>query len=175
VPRVGKEEVNEAIDAAHEAFSTWSGLSSKERASYIYKVAELMRDRKEELARTATLEMGKSLKDMNGEVQMAIDYVQWFAEEAQRVYGETVPSKANKVVNVIKQPVGVVGAITPWNFPVNMITRKIAPAIAVGCTIVLKPSSSSPLSAKLIFEIFQEAGIPSGVVNLVSGSAKEIS
>ncbi|GAA0433716.1 NADP-dependent succinate-semialdehyde dehydrogenase [Lentibacillus halophilus] len=175
VPRVEKEDVNEAIDSAHEAFNTWSGLSSKERASYMYKVAELMRGRKEELARTATLEMGKSLKDMNGEVQMAIDYIQWFAEEAQRVYGETVPSKANKVVNVIKQPVGVVGAITPWNFPVAMIARKIAPAIAVGCTVVLKPSSNSPLSAKLIFEMFEEAGMPSGVVNLVSGSAGEIS
>lgn len=175
VPRVGKEEVNEAIEAAYAAFKSWSKISAAERASYMYKVAEIMRARKDELARTATLEMGKAFKDMLGEVQAAINYVQWYAEEAQRVYGEIVPSKANKVVHVLKQPIGVVGAITPWNFPVSMITRKISPAIAVGCTVVLKPSSSSPLSAKLIFEIFEEAGLPAGVVNLVLGNATEVS
>lgn len=175
VVTVGRKEVHEAIDAAGVAFKSWSQLPAGERAAYMYKVAELMRERKEELARVATLEMGKSLEDMTGEVLAAIDYVQWYAEEAKRVYGEIIPGKANKVVNVLKQPIGVVAAITPWNFPVSMITRKIAPAIAVGCTIVLKPSSSSPLSAKLIFEIFEEAGLPDGVVNLVLGNSQEIS
>src|SRR5699024_110972 len=141
----------------------------------MYKVAELMRENTDELARIATLEMGKSLTDMKAEVKSAIDYVQWYAEEAKRVYGEVIPAKDNKFVNVLKQPIGVVGAITPWNFPVSMITRKIAPAIAVGCTVVLKPSSSSPLSAKFIFELFEAAKLPDGVVNLVLGNSQEIS
>ncbi|WP_080872930.1 NAD-dependent succinate-semialdehyde dehydrogenase [Oceanobacillus timonensis] len=175
VPRVGKEEVDQAIDAAENAFQSWSRLAASERASYMYKVAERMREKKDDLARIATLEMGKSYQDMVGEVQAAIDYVQWYAEEAHRVYGEVIPSKADKVVNILKQPIGVVGAITPWNFPVSMITRKIAPAIAVGCTVVLKPSSSSPLSAKMIFEIFDEVELPAGVVNLVLGNSQEVS
>jgi len=175
VPVVTKNEVRKAIDAADKAFEDWSSLSAAKRASYLYKVAELMEKKKDDLAYIATLEMGKALNDMKGEIQSAIDYVQWYAEEAQRVYGETIPSKRNKVVNVIKQPVGVVGAITPWNFPVSMITRKIAPAISVGCTVVLKPSSSSPLSAKFICEIFEEVGIPDGVVNIILGNSKDIS
>lgn len=175
VPTVDKSEVREAIDAADKAFTTWSALSAEDRASYMYKVAELMRENTDELARIATLEMGKSLTDMKAEVKSAIDYVQWYAEEAKRVYGEVIPAKDNKFVNVLKQPIGVVGAITPWNFPVSMITRKIAPAIAVGCTVVLKPSSSSPLSAKFIFELFEAAKLPDGVVNLVLGNSQEIS
>lgn len=175
VPTVDKSEVREAIDAADQAFTTWSALSAEDRASYMYKVAELMRENTDELARIATLEMGKSLTDMKAEVKSAIDYVQWYAEEAKRVYGEVIPAKDNKFVNVLKQPIGVVGAITPWNFPVSMITRKIAPAIAVGCTVVLKPSSSSPLSAKFIFELFEAAKLPDGVVNLVLGNSQEIS
>lgn len=175
VPTVDKSEVREAIDAADQAFTTWSALSAEDRASYMYKVAELMRGNTDELARIATLEMGKSLTDMKAEVKSAIDYVQWYAEEAKRVYGEVIPAKDNKFVNVLKQPIGVVGAITPWNFPVSMITRKIAPAIAVGCTVVLKPSSSSPLSAKFIFELFEAAKLPDGVVNLVLGNSQEIS
>lgn len=175
VPTVDKSEVREAINAADKAFTTWSALSAEDRASYMYKVAELMRENIDELARIATLEMGKSLTDMKAEVKSAIDYVQWYAEEAKRVYGEVIPAKDNKFVNVLKQPIGVVGAITPWNFPVSMITRKIAPAIAVGCTVVLKPSSSSPLSAKFIFELFEAAKLPDGVVNLVLGNSQEIS
>src|SRR5699024_8947436 len=132
-----------------------------------YKVAELMRENTDELARIATLEMGKSLTDMKAEVKSAIDYVQWYAEEAKRVYGEVITAKDNKCINVLKQPISVVRAITPWNFPVSMITRKIAPVIAVGCTVVLKPLSSSPLSAKFIFELFDAAKLPDGVVNLV--------
>src|SRR5699024_11165591 len=175
VPTVGKQEVHQAVEAASEAFQSWSQVDPAERASYMYKVAELMREKKDEIARIATIEMGKSFVDMQGEVQSAIDYVQWNAEEAKRVYGEIIPSKPNKIVKVMKQPIGVVGAITPWNFPVSMITRKIAPAIAVGCTVVLKRSSSSPLSAKLIFKIFEAAGLPAGVVNLVLGNSQEIS
>ncbi|WP_047153876.1 NAD-dependent succinate-semialdehyde dehydrogenase [Aneurinibacillus tyrosinisolvens] len=176
VAKVGKEEVEEAIEAANAAFKTWSKLPAIERSNYMYRVAEIMRERKEDLARTGTLEMGKALADMRGEVQIAIDYVQWYAEEGRRVYGETIPTNAaNKRVSVIKQPIGVVGAITPWNFPVSMITRKISPALAAGCTVVVKPASQSPLSAKLIFEIFEEAGIPAGVVNLVLGDAREVS
>src|SRR5699024_9697338 len=175
VPTVDKSEVREAIDAADKAFTTWSALSAEYRASYMYKVAELMRENTDELARIATLEMGKSLTDMKAEVKSAVDYVQWYAEEAMRQYAEVVQAKDNKFVNVVKQPIGVVGAITPWNFPVSMITRKIAPAIAVGCTVVLKPSSSSPLSAKFIFELFEAAKLPDGVVNLVLGNSQEIS
>lgn len=176
VPTVGKEQVNEAIEAAQEAFKTWSRLPAIERSQYMYRIAQLMQEEKEELARIGTLEMGKAIGDMRAEVQQAIDYVQWYAEEARRVYGETIPANApNKRVTVLKQPVGVVGAITPWNFPVSMITRKISPAIAAGCTVVLKPASQSPLSAKKIFEIFEKAGLPKGVVNLVAGNAKEIS
>lgn len=176
VPTVGVEGVEEAIQAANEAFKTWAKLPAIERSQYLYRVASLMTERKEELARTGTLEMGKALPDMRAEVQQAIDYVQWYAEEGRRVYGETIPANApNKRVQVLKQPIGVVGAITPWNFPVSMITRKISPAIAAGCTIVLKPASQSPLSAKIIFEIFEEAGLPAGVVNLVAGNSQDIS
>jgi len=176
VPKLGKEQIEEAINAADEAFKTWSQLPAIQRSNYLYRVAEIMRERKEDLARIGTLEMGKSLIDMRGEVQAAIDYVQWYAEEGRRVYGETIPSNAaNKRVSVLKQPIGVVGAITPWNFPVSMITRKIAPAIAVGCTVVVKPASQSPLSAKLIFEIFEQAEIPAGVVNLIQGDAGLVS
>lgn len=176
VLKVGKEEINQAIEAASEAFKTWSKLPAIERSNYLYRVAELMKERKEDLARTGSMEMGKALADMRGEVQAAIDYVQWYAEEGRRVYGETIPANSSsKRVQVIKQPIGVVGAITPWNFPVSMITRKISPAIAAGCTIVLKPASQSPLSAKKIFEIFEEVGIPAGVVNLVQGDARVVS
>ncbi|NEU32353.1 NAD-dependent succinate-semialdehyde dehydrogenase [bacterium LRH843] len=176
VPTVGVEQVEEAIEAANKAFKTWSKLPAIERSNYLYRVAALMTEQKEELARTGTLEMGKALADMRGEVQQAIDYVQWYAEEARRVYGETIPANApNKRVQVLKQPIGVVGAITPWNFPVAMITRKISPAIAAGCTVIVKPASQSPLSAKLIFEIFEKAELPAGVVNLVAGNSKDIS
>ncbi|RST61727.1 NAD-dependent succinate-semialdehyde dehydrogenase [Siminovitchia terrae] len=176
VPKVGIEQVEEAIEAASKAFKTWSKLPAIERSNYLYRIAALMTEQKEELARTGTLEMGKAIADMRAEVQQAIEYVQWYAEEARRVYGETIPTDApNKRVQVLKQPIGVVGAITPWNFPVSMITRKISPAIAAGCTVVLKPASQSPLSAKLIFEIFEQAGLPAGVVNLVAGNSNDIS
>lgn len=176
LPKVARRDMEEAIAAADAAFRTWSTLPAIERSGYLYRVAEKMRARKEEIARTGTLEMGKALADMRAEVQQAIDYMQWFAEEGRRVYGETIPANAgNKRIAVIKQPLGVVGAITPWNFPVSMLARKVAPALAAGCTVIFKPASQSPLTAKLVFEIFEEVGLPFGVANLVVGDAGMIS
>ena len=158
-----------AIDSAHRAFSGWSKLTAYQRSEYLYRAFELMMDRQQQLAELMTREQGKPLKASLGEVRYAADYLLWYAEEAKRVYGETIPSaRADQRFIVQYQPVGVVAAITPWNYPISMITRKVAPAIAAGCTIVLKPAEATPLCAKAVFEILQEAGIPEGVVNLVT-------
>ena len=128
-----------------------------------------MRERRGDLARTMTLEQGKPLKAARNEVQYASDFLLWFAEEAKRVYGRTIPApRADQRFIVLHQPVGVVAAITPWNYPISMITRKVAPALAAGCTVVLKPSEATPLCAVEVFKILQEAGIPDGVVNLIT-------
>lgn len=171
----GREETKEAIACARVAFDNWKRTTAMERGNYLREVAFLMKQRADVIAETATREMGKPKKEAILEVASAIDYVDWYAEEAKRVYGETIPaSHPNKHLMVIRDPVGVTAAITPWNFPVSMITRKIAPAIAAGCTVVLKPASFSPLSAIKVFECFHDAGFPEGVVNLVIGPAKEI-
>ncbi len=171
----GKEETKKAIADAKEAFKHWKKTTGNERGAYLQKVAQLMEDKSTELAETITKENGKSLKDAKGEVAGAIGYLEWYAEEAKRVYGETLPaSQMEKHLMVIRQPVGVCAAITPWNFPLSMITRKLAPALAAGCTVVLKPAPATPLSAIKVFECFHEAGIPKGVVNLVIGPAEEI-
>ncbi len=171
----GGEETKSAIAAAKEAFKTWKKTTGNERSAYLFKTVNLMKERVDELAQIVTLENGKPLPDAKREVLSAISYLDWYAEEAKRIYGEVLPaSHQDKSLMVIKQPVGVCGAITPWNFPLSMITRKIAPALAAGCTIVLKPALQTPLSAIKVFECFHEAGLPKGVVNLVVGPAEEI-
>ncbi|MBM7715714.1 succinate-semialdehyde dehydrogenase/glutarate-semialdehyde dehydrogenase [Bacillus thermophilus] len=171
----GKEETKQAIEAAKEAFQTWGKTTGNERSAYLFEVVRLMKERIEELAQIITLENGKPLPDAKREVLGAISYLDWYAEEAKRIYGDVLPSShKDKQLMVIRQPVGVCGAITPWNFPLSMITRKIAPALAAGCTVVLKPALETPLSAIKVFECFHEAKVPKGVVNLVIGPAEEI-
>ncbi|ASJ55755.1 succinate-semialdehyde dehydrogenase (NADP(+)) [Brevibacillus formosus] len=168
-------DANKAIDAAHQAFASWSRLTARERAKYLYNLSELVKNNRDELAGIISAEMGKPLGEAKGEVLGAADNFVWYAEEAKRVNGETIPSSvANKRIMVLRQPVGVVGAITPWNFPVNMVARKIAPALAAGCTVVLKPAESTPLSAIRMFELIEQAGFPKGVVNLVIGNPESI-
>lgn len=168
-------EAKKAIDAAHEAFQSWSRLTARERSKYLSTVAELVRKNRDELAGLISAEMGKPLGEAKGEVLGAADNFVWYSEEAKRVYGETIPSSvANKRIMVLRQPVGVVGAITPWNFPINMVVRKIAPALAAGCTVVLKPAESTPLTAVRLFELIEQAGFPKGVVNLVVGNAESV-
>ncbi|WP_148359102.1 NAD-dependent succinate-semialdehyde dehydrogenase [Peribacillus simplex] len=175
VPKSGKKETDEAVEAAHTAYQSWSKLASTERSQYIRKVAEIMHANKEELAKIMTLEMGKPLAESRGEVIYAASFLEWYAEEARRVYGRTIPGKsANNRIQVVRQPVGVVAAITPWNFPAAMITRKLGPALAAGCTIVIKPAESTPLTAMKLMEYCEEAGIPNGVVNLLTGNPGEI-
>ena len=160
-----------AIEAAHRAFPLWSGLSSYRRSEYLYRAYHLMMDQREQLARVMTEEQGKPIKASRGEIQYGADFLLWYAEEAKRVYGETIPApRADQRFLVIRQPVGVVAAITPWNYPMSMVTRKVAPALAAGCTMVLKPAEATPLCAIEIFKIFEQAEIPPGVVNLVTAS-----
>src|SRR5690625_1447631 len=164
-----------AIESATNAFESWSRLTAGERSGYLYKLYDKIIEAKESLAKTITLEMGKPLKEARGEVKIAAEYVLWYAEEAKRVYGEIVPaSSTSKRIHVIKQPVGPVAAITPWNFPVSMITRKLAPALAAGCTVVLKPASHTPASAIKLFECIERAGFPAGVANLIIGKSSSI-
>ena len=172
---VNKEKTEQAIQHAKEAFKKWSQKTAVERAQYLRAVANKIEENKEKFARTITLEMGKSIHNARYEVQSTIDYFNWFAEEGRRVYGDTIPaSDPTKRLMTIKQPVGVAAAITPWNFPLSMIARKFAPALAAGCTVILKPAPEAPLSAVELFKVFDEVGIPNGVVNLVLGDAEEI-
>ncbi|MBM4310046.1 MAG: NAD-dependent succinate-semialdehyde dehydrogenase [Deltaproteobacteria bacterium] len=169
VPDGTRADAARAIDAAGRAFASWSQTTAYARSELLYRAWQLMRERRDELARTMTLEQGKPLKAARNEVQYASDFLLWFAEEAKRVYGRTIPApRPDQRFIVLHQPVGVVAAITPWNYPVSMITRKVAPALAAGCTIVLKPSEATPLCAVEVFKILHEAGIPDGVVNLVT-------
>lgn len=174
VEQGGAKETEQAIAAAKKSFPLWSGMELKERVKILHRIGDLIEENIDQLALIMTLEQGKPLAESKVEIQTNIDNMHWNAEEARRVYGETIPAPNNYKYEVKKQPVGVVGAITPWNFPSNMIVRKIAPAIAAGCTVVLKPASSTPLSAIAIFELFKEAGLPDGVANLVMGPASEI-
>ncbi len=168
-------DTKKAIDAAHDAFKGWSQLTARERSKYLSNLFELIRKNRDELAAIMSAEMGKPLGEAKFEALGAADNFMWYAEEAKRIYGETIPSSvANKRLMVIKQPVGVVAAITPWNFPLNMLARKIAPALAAGCTVVVKPAMKTPLCAIRFFELIEEAGFPKGVVNLVLGRASKI-
>ncbi|MCP8617291.1 NAD-dependent succinate-semialdehyde dehydrogenase [Salirhabdus salicampi] len=171
----GKSDAEEAIKAAKNTFPTWSSKTPRERSTILYKAYQLMTEQADDLAKTITKEQGKPLKEALGEVKSAASFLLWYAEEANRLYGETIPSSVKtKRLLVIPQPVGVVAAITPWNFPASMITRKLGPALAAGCTVILKPAPDTPLTAIKIVKILEEAGIPSGVVNLVNGDAKGI-
>ncbi|TNE39331.1 MAG: NAD-dependent succinate-semialdehyde dehydrogenase [Alphaproteobacteria bacterium] len=169
VPNGGAEEAIRAIEAADAAFRDWSRTTAYQRSAYLYKAYQIMIERKEDLARTMTEEQGKPLKAARNEVQYGADFLLWYAEEAKRVNGEILPSaRSDQRFMVLKQPVGVVAAVTPWNYPISMITRKIGPALAAGCTVVMKPAEATPLCALAMFEIFEAAGIPPGVVNLVT-------
>ncbi|ARI76277.1 NAD-dependent succinate-semialdehyde dehydrogenase [Halobacillus mangrovi] len=163
-----KGDLQRAIEGAQTAFDEWKELPAEERARYLEEFYHKVLDRKEEIARMITLENGKPLKEARGEVMYAASFIKWYAEEGRRIYGKTIPSKsAEQRIQVIKQPVGVVAAITPWNFPAAMITRKLAPALAAGCTFIVKPPKETPLTAALFMECAEEAGIPKGVVNMV--------
>lgn len=175
VPKMGTAETRQAVDAADRALPSWRKKTAKERAAALRRWYELMLQHQEDLARLMTIEQGKPLVESRGEVVYAASFLEWFAEEAKRVYGDTIPGhQADKRIVVIKQPIGVVACITPWNFPLAMITRKAGPAIASGCTVVLKPASQTPFSALALAELAGRAGIPKGVFNVVTGSASEI-
>ncbi len=175
IPRLGKAETERAIDAADAALPAWRALTAQERADLLLKWHDLMMEHQQDLAMLMTYEQGKPLKEAAGEIAYAASFLRWFAEEARRVYGETIPAaKANQRIVVTKQPVGVVGAITPWNFPAAMITRKAGAALAAGCTIVVKPASQTPFSATALALLAERAGIPRGVFNVVPGSASDI-
>lgn len=170
LPDAGYEEMRLAIDAAVGAQGAWQEATAQERAGILHRAAHLMRERGEHLARVMTLEQGKPLAESRGEILYATSFVEWFAEEGRRVYGEVVPSNSpDKRILVIKRPVGVTAAITPWNFPAAMITRKLAPALAAGCTMVIKPSELTPLSALELAKVFEDAGLPKGVLSIVCG------
>mgnify|MGYP001290635066 CR=1 FL=1 len=170
-PDWGAAEARRAIEAAHAAFGVWSGKTAAERAAVLRKLAALIEANREDLARLLTTEQGKSLAEARGEVGLSAAYVLWFAEEARRVYGDTIPSPwPDRRIMVVKQPVGVVGAITPWNFPSLMLARKVAAALAAGCTVVAKPAHQTPYSALALGLLAEEAGLPAGAFNLVTGT-----
>ncbi|WP_227396326.1 NAD-dependent succinate-semialdehyde dehydrogenase [Jeotgalibacillus aurantiacus] len=176
VPQGGKEEAEHAVDAAHEAYKSWSKKSAYERSELLMKWAHLIDENTDDLARTMTIEQGKPLKEAAGEISYANGFIKWFAEEGKRIYGETIPSsKDGKRLFVHKQPVGVAAVITPWNFPAAMITRKVGPALAAGCTCVIKPAGMTPITAIRLVELAKEAGIPDGVLNVVTGKSSDIS
>jgi succinate-semialdehyde dehydrogenase / glutarate-semialdehyde dehydrogenase len=175
VPKLGAAETRQAIEAASAAFPIWSKRTAKERAGILRRWFDLMMAHQEDLARLMTLEQGKPLSESRGEVAYAAAFLEWFGEEAKRVYGDTIPQhQADKRIVVIKQPIGVVACITPWNFPLAMITRKTGPALGAGCTVVLKPATQTPFSALALGELAERAGVPKGVFNIVTGSAAEI-
>ncbi|MDX6842898.1 NADP-dependent succinate-semialdehyde dehydrogenase [Hafnia paralvei] len=175
VPKMGADETRAAIEAANQALPAWRALTAKERAVILRRWFDLMMSNQDDLAKLMTLEQGKPLAEAKGEIAYAASFIEWFAEEGKRIYGDTIPGhQADKRLIVIKQPIGVTAAITPWNFPAAMITRKAGPALAAGCTMVLKPASQTPFSALALAELAQRAGIPAGVFNVVTGSASEV-
>jgi len=171
----GRADTRRALEAAHRAMPGWMKLTAWDRAKFIKKTADLMRERCDAIARTLTLEQGKPLAESKAEILHSADTFEWFAEEGKRAYGQMIPNSAPGKRHVtLKHPVGVVGAISPWNFPITLQARKIAPALAAGCTIVSKPASQTPLCLVQVFECLIEAGLPAGVANLVMGPAQEI-
>jgi succinate-semialdehyde dehydrogenase/glutarate-semialdehyde dehydrogenase len=175
VPNLGGAETTQATDAAAKALPAWSGRSAKARGAILRRWHELMLAHKSDLARLMTAEQGKPLAEAEGEVVYAASFFEWFGEEAKRAYGRVIPGpQSDKRLLVLRQPVGVVGAVTPWNFPSAMITRKVGPALAAGCTVVLKPSELTPFSALALAVLGEEAGVPPGVFNIVTGAAPPI-
>ena len=175
VAGVGAGETRRAISAAADAMREWAQLPAKSRAGLLRRWFDLLMANQEDLALLMTAEQGKPLAEARGEVAYGASYIEWFGEEAKRAYGDVIPGPApDKRIVCIRQPVGVVAAITPWNFPIAMITRKAAPALAAGCCIVIKPASETPLCALALAELAARAGIPAGVLNVVAGSAREI-
>jgi succinate-semialdehyde dehydrogenase/glutarate-semialdehyde dehydrogenase len=175
VPQLGAAETRRAIDAAERAWPAWRAKTAKERASILRKWFDLMMANQEDLAQILTAEQGKPLAESRGEIAYGAAFIEWFAEEAKRVYGDTIPAPwADKRIIVIKQPIGVAALITPWNFPNAMITRKAGPALASGCPVVIKPASQTPHSALAMAELGERAGIPKGVLNIVTGDSKAI-
>ncbi|MDD9909635.1 MAG: NAD-dependent succinate-semialdehyde dehydrogenase [Ahrensia sp.] len=175
VPKAGKAETRRAIEVAAAAFESFKATTAKERAEMLRRMHDVMKDNVDVLAELLTIEMGKPLAEAKGEINIGAEYLLWFAEEARRMYGEVVPSPwADRRILTRKEPIGVVGAITPWNFPSSMLARKIGPAIAAGCTSVCKPASQTPYSALAWGVIGERAGLPEGVINIVTGSASEI-
>ncbi len=174
VPRMGAAETRRAIEAANGALPGWRSTTAKERANILRRWYELIVEHTDELAHIMTLEQGKPLAESRGEIAMGAAYVEWNAEEAKRVYGDTIPTLANdRRMITVKQPIGVCVGITPWNFPHAMVTRKASPALAAGCTFVLKPAEQTPLSALAVAALAEEAGIPPGVFNVVTGDADD--
>jgi succinate-semialdehyde dehydrogenase/glutarate-semialdehyde dehydrogenase len=172
VPVMGKAETEAAITAANNALPAWRALTAKERSQKLRRWFELMHENAEDLALMMTTEQGKPLAESRGEVTYAASFIEWFAEEAKRIYGDTIPGhQADKRLTVIKQPVGVTAAITPWNFPAAMITRKAGPALAAGCTMVVKPAPQTPFTALALAELAHRAGIPAGVFSVITGDA----
>jgi succinate-semialdehyde dehydrogenase/glutarate-semialdehyde dehydrogenase len=175
VPRMGAAETRSAIEAANAAFPAWRARTAAERSKILHRWYELLLENKEDLAILMTAEQGKPLAESRGEITYAASFIEWFAEEGKRVYGDTIPTYQNdKRIVVIKEPIGVCAAITPWNFPAAMITRKAGPALAVGCTMILKPASQTPYSALALAVLAERAGIPVGVFNVVTGASGAI-
>ncbi len=175
VPRMGEKETEAAIDAAQKAFQTWRNETAATRSAIIRRWYNLLLEHSDDLALIMTLEQGKPLAEAKGEVAYSASFLEWFAEEAKRAYGDVIPAQqTDKRIVVIKQPIGVVGAITPWNFPAAMIARKAAPALAAGCTFVCKPASATPFTALALAELGERAGLPKGCLNILTGSASAI-
>ena len=175
VPDMGGAETRRAIEAAERALKSWAAKTAKERANVVRRWFELMMENQDDLALLLTTEQGKPLAEAKGEVAYAASFLEWFGEEAKRVYGDTIPQhQPDKRIVVIKQPIGVVACITPWNFPLAMVTRKAGPAIVAGCTVVLKPAEQTPYSALALAELAERAGLPKGVLNVITGDPPAI-
>ena len=175
VPKLGRPETERAIAAAAQAMQPWAALIAKDRAKVLRRYFDLIMANQEELAAILTAEQGKPLAEARGEIAYAASFIEWFSEEAKRVYGDTIPGHApDKRLIVLKQPIGVVAAITPWNFPAAMITRKIGPALAAGCGVVVKPATQTPFTALALGALAMEAGVPAGLLNIVTGSSTDI-
>ena len=175
VPKMGAAETRRAIEAANKAWPEWRAKTAKERATILRKWFDLMMENQDDLGVLMTMEQGKPLAEAKGEIAYGASFIEWFAEEGKRIYGDTIPGhQPDKRIVVLKQPIGVTAAITPWNFPTAMITRKAGPALAAGCPMVIKPASQTPFSALELCELDEQAGIPAGILSVVTGSAKEI-
>ncbi|WP_418139426.1 NAD-dependent succinate-semialdehyde dehydrogenase [Oceanimonas smirnovii] len=175
VPHLAPEEIPAVIEASRLAQKTWAARPAKERAAILRRWFELMQENVDDLALNMTREQGKPLAEAKGEIAYAASFIEWFAEEAKRVYGDTIPApRADQRITVLRQPIGVTAAITPWNFPAAMITRKVAPALAAGCSMIVRPADLTPLTALALGELAQRAGVPAGVFQIVTGSASKI-